>query len=64
MKVGWGDTYWNILNISSISESPGRSGCRSDISAKIAPTLHISTPVEYWRDPSRISGALYQSVTI
>lgn len=39
--------YRKILKISSISESPGKSGLRVHISAKIAPTDHISTPVEY-----------------
>lgn len=55
--------YLKILKISSISESPGKSGLRVHISAKIHPTDHMSTPVEYWRPPSRISGARYQSVT-
>jgi hypothetical protein len=27
------------------------------------PTDHMSTPVEYWRPPSRISGERYQRVT-
>jgi hypothetical protein len=52
-----------ILKISSISESPGKSGFRVHISAKMAPTDHISTPVEYCRPPRRISGARYHSVT-
>lgn len=55
--------YLKILKISSISESPGNSGFRVHISAKMQPTDHMSTPVEYWRLPSRISGARYQSVT-
>lgn len=41
------NAYRKILKISSISESPGKSGLRVHISAKIAPTDHISTPVEY-----------------
>lgn len=40
-------TYRKILKISSISESPGNSGLRVHISAKIAPADHMSTPVEY-----------------
>lgn len=55
--------YRKILKISSISESPGKSGLRVHISAKIAPTDHISTPVEYWRPPKRISGERYHNVT-
>lgn len=52
-----------ILKISSISLSPGKRGLRVAISAKMQPTDHMSTPVEYWRPPSRISGERYQSVT-
>lgn len=55
--------YLNILNSSSISESPGKSGRWFTISANIQPTDQTSTGVEYWRDPSNISGALYHSVT-
>jgi hypothetical protein len=40
-------TYRKILKISSISESPGKSGLRVHISAKMQPTDHMSTPVEY-----------------
>ena len=40
-------TYRKILKISSISESPGKSGLRVHISAKMHPTDHMSTPVEY-----------------
>ena len=57
------EAYRKILKISSISESPGNSGFRVHISAKMQPTDHISTPVEYCRPPRRISGARYQSVT-
>lgn len=46
-ETGRVDAYRKILKISSISESPGKSGLRVHISAKIAPTDHISTPVEY-----------------
>lgn len=56
-------TYRKILKISSISESPGNRGFRVHISAKMTPTDHMSTPVEYWRPPRRISGARYHSVT-
>lgn len=52
-----------ILKISSISESPGKSGFRVHISAKMQPIDHMSTPVEYCRPPSRISGARYHNVT-
>jgi hypothetical protein len=45
-----------ILKISSISESPGNKGFRVHISAKMQPTDHMSTPVEYCRPPRRISG--------
>lgn len=64
--TSWGiccRTYRNILKISSISESPGKMGLRVHISAKIHPTDHMSTPVEYCRPPRRISGARYHSVT-
>jgi hypothetical protein len=56
-------TCRKILKISSISESPGNSGLRVHISAKMQPTDHMSTPVEYCRPPSRISGERYHSVT-
>ena len=36
----------NILNSSSISESPGKSGVVMAISAKMHPTDHMSTAVE------------------
>jgi hypothetical protein len=55
--------YRKILKISSISESPGNSGLRVHISAKMHPTDHMSTPVEYCRPPSKISGERYHSVT-
>lgn len=42
-----GSAYLNILNISSISESPGNRGFRVHISANMHPTDHMSTPVEY-----------------
>jgi hypothetical protein len=35
-----------ILKISSISESPGKRGMRETISAKMQPTLHMSTAAE------------------
>lgn len=61
--VGNGGAHLKILKISSISESPGNKGFRVHISAKMQPTDHMSTPVEYCRPPRRISGARYQSVT-
>jgi len=56
-------TNRKILKISSISESPGKRGLRVHISAKMQPTDHMSTPVEYCRPPRRISGARYHNVT-
>ena len=53
----------NILDSSSISESPGNKGFWFTISAKIQPTDHTSTGVEYCLAPRRISGALYHNVT-
>ena len=47
----------NILNNSSISESPGKSGFLVAISAIMAPTDHISTGNAYVLHPSKISGA-------
>ena len=52
-----------ILKISSISESPGKSGWPVTISGTIVPIDHISTGHEYCFAPSRISGARYQRVT-
>ena len=48
---------------SSISQSPGHRGLRLTISAKMVPTLHMSTLGVYVRCPRRISGALYHRVT-
>ena len=62
-RFGPDSTYRKILKISSISESPGNKGLRVHISAKMQPTDHMSTPVEYCRPPSRISGERYHSVT-
>lgn len=44
--TGSKSTYRKMRKISSISESPGNSGWRMIISAKMHPTLHMSTPVE------------------
>lgn len=63
LRVGDEVSYRKILKISSISESPGKRGLRVHISAKMQPTDHMSTPVEYCRPPSRISGDRYHSVT-
>lgn len=38
---------------------PGNNGTLNIISAKIHPTAHISTPVEYNGAPNNNSGALY-----
>ena len=56
-------TYLKILKISSISESPWNNAFLVHISAKIQPTLHISTPVLYCLPPNKISGARYHNVT-
>ena len=41
---------------------PGKTGLPSNNSAKIQPILHMSTPLVYLFEPSRISGALYHLV--
>ena len=51
------------LYSSSISESPGQSGRRLIISAKMVPMPHMSTGHAYCRWPRRISGARYHRVT-
>ena len=43
-------------------EVPGKKGFPMSNSARIHPTLHMSTPFEYLLDPSNISGALYHLV--
>ena len=45
-----------ILSSSSSSPEPGKSGFVVSSSAKMQPTLHMSTPVEYVVAPSRSSG--------
>jgi hypothetical protein len=45
------------------TESPWNSGRWLSISAKMQPTDHTSTGVEYILAPSRISGARYHRVT-
>jgi len=52
-----------MRNSSSISESPGKSGRRVTISAKMQPMDQMSTGQAYWRAPSKISGARYHNVT-
>lgn len=54
---------WKILKIWSISESPVKSAFLCAISAIMQPTDQMSTGVEYCFCPSKISGALYHSVT-
>lgn len=49
---------WNILVSWSRSDSPGRNGTRSNNSAKIQPTAHMSIPTAYMRAPNNSSGAL------
>ena len=39
-------------------EVPGKSGLPRSISARMQPRLHISTPIVYRFEASRISGAL------
>ena len=41
------------------ADAPGKMGRPVIISAKMQPTLQMSTGVEYLRDPSRTSGARY-----
>lgn len=41
---------------------PGNKGCLLTSSAKIQPTDHMSTALEYFYDPRTISGALYHLV--
>ena len=43
-------------------EVPGKIAFPRIISPKMHPTLHMSTAFEYFYDPRRISGALYQRV--
>ena len=62
-SIGATASYLNILKISSISESPGKSGFLVHISANMQPIDHMSTPVEYCLPPKRISGDLYHKVT-
>lgn len=66
-KSGRSHQFPNPLQVSKRQGSvraPGKRGDRLDISANIQPTDHISTAVEYWRDPRRTSGGRYHSVTI
>ena len=48
----------NIMEISSTSPLAWKSGSFKSNSAKMQPTDHISTAVEYVVAPSNISGAL------
>ena len=52
-----------ILKSWSISESPWNKGLLFTISAKMVPIDQMSMGQEYLGEPSRTSGALYQSVT-
>mmetsp|Transcript_4402 Transcript_4402/g.12276 ORF Transcript_4402/g.12276 Transcript_4402/m.12276 type:complete len:252 (-) Transcript_4402:183-938(-) len=56
-------SFWKILKMVSISESPAKSGARVAISPRMQPTLHMSTGTLYSCEPRRISGARYQTVT-
>merc|ERR1719262_1337472 len=56
-------SFWNILKIVSISESPANSGCPVAISPMTQPILQRSTGTLYKVAPRRISGGLYQTVT-
>ena len=47
-----------IMDISSISPLAWKSGSFNSSSAKMQPTDHMSTAVEYVVAPRRISGAL------
>lgn len=61
VRMKW--THLNILNSWSISESPWNSGFFVTISAKMQPTLHMSTGQEQRCEPRRTSGARYHNVT-
>mmetsp|Transcript_28779 Transcript_28779/g.72879 ORF Transcript_28779/g.72879 Transcript_28779/m.72879 type:complete len:255 (-) Transcript_28779:145-909(-) len=56
-------SFWKILKIVSISESPAKSGAPVAISAITQPMLQRSTGTLYSAPPSRISGGLYHTVT-
>lgn len=51
----------NIMESISISPLAWNNGSLRSSSAKIQPTDHMSTAVEYVVAPRRISGALYRS---
>ncbi len=57
-----GPSSLNIIDRSSISDFAWNKGSLSRSSAKMHPTDHMSTAVEYDVAPSRISGALWQSL--
>mmetsp|Transcript_78520 Transcript_78520/g.234011 ORF Transcript_78520/g.234011 Transcript_78520/m.234011 type:complete len:251 (-) Transcript_78520:208-960(-) len=56
-------SFWKTLKIVSISESPANNGAPVAISPRTQPTLQRSTGTLYKAEPSRISGARYQTVT-
>mmetsp|Transcript_121292 Transcript_121292/g.368789 ORF Transcript_121292/g.368789 Transcript_121292/m.368789 type:complete len:251 (+) Transcript_121292:184-936(+) len=56
-------SFWKILKIVSISESPQKRGAPVAISALMQPMLQRSTGTLYRVAPRRISGGRYQTVT-
>ena len=58
LSVVGGPRSLNIIDNSSISPLAWKSGSLRRSSAKMQPTDHMSTAVEYVVAPSRISGAL------
>lgn len=52
-----------MIRSSSASLAPGKRGLPVTISAKMQPADHMSMGVEYLREPSKTSGALYHKVT-
>lgn len=54
--------YSQISYIWFLVSVPGRKGFLCNISAKMQPTLHISTEVVYWLALKRSYGALYHLV--
>ena len=57
-----GPSNLNIIEIISISPFAWKRGCFRRSSAKMQPTDHMSTAVEYVVAPSRISGALERTI--
>ena len=64
LRIGARSTTYAALFITIIMptwlmvEVPGKSGLPRSISARMQPRLHMSTPIVYRFEASRISGAL------